>query len=133
MFELSVAVLGESRNGLGIFARRGTWRFRVVELKGSRHRGTWHNPHSRALVGEDLGVSKAKQQKKASGLGVANSRPCGPRANNKGEEAALGAVDAGVLATLLYLFDAESFRTAPAATGGRWRSSSKTKRGRHRP
>ena len=63
-FEPSVAVLGESRNGLGIFARRGTWRFRVVELEGSRHRGTWHNPHSRALVGEDLGASKAKQQKK---------------------------------------------------------------------
>ena len=29
----------------------------------------------RIVVGEDLGASKAKQQKKASGLGVADSRP----------------------------------------------------------
>ena len=42
--------------------------------------------------------------------------PCGPRAKSEGKEAALGAVDLGILATLLNLLDAESFGTAPAAS-----------------
>ncbi|VAH30057.1 unnamed protein product [Triticum turgidum subsp. durum] len=44
----------------------------------------------------------------ALGLGKADIRPRGPHANSEGEEAALGAVDVGVLATLLILLDAES-------------------------
>ena len=61
-----------------------------------------------------------KQHNKASGLGEADNRSRGPHANNEGEVAALGAVDASVLATLLNLLDAESFGTAPAAAGRRW-------------
>ena len=70
MFESLVAVLGESRNGLGVFMRKGTWRHGtwvfgladlvlapVVKLEVF---GSWvFGDSSRTRVGEELGASKS--------------------------------------------------------------------------
>ena len=71
-------------------------------------------------LSEKIAHPKRSNTNKASSLGEADSRSRGPQANSEGEEAALGAVDASVLATLLNLLDAESSGTAPAAAGRRW-------------
>ena len=46
-------------------------------------------------LSEKMAHPKRSNTNKASGLGEADSRSRGPRANSEGEEAALGAVDAG--------------------------------------